>query len=68
MKNKLKAAVLGGAALATAANAQITGIVPTDTVDFSSVVSYAAPIALAVVVSVAGIRVVIKLINRAAGK
>lgn len=66
--SKLKALVLSGAAVATAANAQITGIVPTDSVDFSSVVQYAAPIALAVVVSVAGIRVVIKLINRAAGK
>lgn len=66
--HKFKALVLSGAALATAANAQITGIVPSDSVDFSSVVQYAAPIALAVVVSVAGIRVVIKLINRAAGK
>lgn len=66
--SKLKALILGGAAVATAANAQITGIVPADTVDFTTVITYAAPIALAVVVSVAGIRVVIKLINRAAGK
>lgn len=66
--SKLKALVLTGAAAATASNAAITGIVPTDTVDFTSVITYAAPVALAVVVSVAGIRVVIKLINRAAGK
>lgn len=67
--SKLKALIFSGSALAVAANAaDITGIVPTDSVDFSSVVQYAAPIALAVVVSVAGIRVVIKLINRAAGK
>lgn len=35
---------------------------------FDGVLEYAAPIAIAVVVGVAGVRVVIKLINRGAGK
>lgn len=38
-----------------------------DTTTFDGVLTFAAPIAIAVVVGVAGVRVVIKLINRAAG-
>lgn len=37
-------------------------------IGFDGVLGYAAPIAIAVVVGVAGVRVVIKLINRGAGK
>lgn len=69
--SKIKSLVITGAALATAAmaqNASIAPDVPTSSVDFSGVITYAAPICLAVVASVAGLRVVIKLINRAAGK
>ena len=37
-------------------------------VDFNDVITAAAPVAIAVVVAVAGVRVFIKLINRGAGK
>lgn len=48
-------------ATGNAAEASVTG-------KFDGVLSYAAPVAIAVVVGVAGVRVVIKLINRGAGK
>lgn len=41
---------------------------PTSAPSFDGVLSSAAPVAIAVVVGVAGVRVVIKLINRGAGK
>lgn len=66
---------MGVAALAaaTAANAApdwATGNASADSVKGSldDVLAYAAPIGIGVVVAVAGIRVVIKLINRGAGK
>lgn len=48
-------------ATGNAAESAVTGA-------FDGVLSYAAPVAIAVVVGVAGVRVVIKLINRGAGK
>lgn len=39
-----------------------------DSTAFDGVLSYAAPIGIGVVIAVAGVRVVIKLINRGAGK
>lgn len=41
---------------------------PTTDPSFDGVLSKAAPVALAAVVAIAGIRVAIKLLNRAAGK
>lgn len=71
MKNKiLGLAALASAAAANAAPAWATGDASGDSVSsaFDEVMSYAAPIGIGVVVAVAGIRVVIKLINRGAGK
>lgn len=70
---KTKIYCLTGLAMATAANAApawATGNASGDSVSsaFDEVMSYAAPIGIGVVVAVAGIRVVIKLINRGAGK
>lgn len=67
---KAKLAALGAAVMATAANAATApDWAPADsTIGFDGVLSYAAPIAIGVVVGVAGVRVVIKLINRGAGK
>lgn len=71
IKSKVVAAV--GAASVFASNAMAAA--PTwwpesgaDSSVFDGVLSSAAPIAIAVVVGVAGVRVVIKLINRGAGK
>ena len=71
--SKQKSIVLLGLAAATAANAApawATGNASADSVKsaFDEVMTYAAPIGIGVVVAVAGIRVVIKLINRGAGK
>ena len=74
MFKTIKSKVMGFAALAaTAANAApswATGDASSDSVSnaLDEVISYAAPIGIGVVVAVAGIRVVIKLINRGAGK
>ena len=75
MFKTIKSKVMGVAALAaaTAANAApgwATGNASADSVSDSldEVLAYAAPIGIGVVVAVAGIRVVIKLINRGAGK
>lgn len=75
MFKSIKSKVMGFAALAaaTAANAApawATGNASGDSVSsaFDEVMTYAAPIGIGVVVAVAGIRVVIKLINRGAGK
>ena len=70
---KTKIYCLAGLAAATAANAApawATGNASGDSVSsaFDEVMTYAAPIGSGVVVAVAGIRVVIKLINRGAGK
>lgn len=64
------AAGLIGATVANAAPAWATGGASADSVkdSFDEVMTYAAPIGIGVVVAVAGIRVVIKLINRGAGK
>lgn len=62
---------LVGATVANAADPSwATGGASADSVKnlFSDVMSYAAPIGIGVVVAVAGVRVVIKLINRGAGK
>ena len=61
---------LVGATVANAAPAWATGDASGDSVSsaFDEVMTYAAPIGIGVVVAVAGIRVVIKLINRGAGK
>ena len=72
-KLKTKVYCLAGLAAATAANAApawATGNASGDSVSsaFDEVMTYAAPIGIGVVVAVAGIRVVIKLINRGAGK
>lgn len=71
MKKKILAlAALASAAVANAAPAWATGEASGDSVSdaFDEVMTYAAPIGIGVVVAVAGIRVVIKLINRGAGK
>ena len=74
MFKTIKSKVMGLAALAaTAANAApswATGNASADSVSnsISDVIEYAAPIGIGVVVAVAGVRVVIKLINRGAGK
>lgn len=71
MKKKiLGLAALASAAAANAAPAWATGDASGDSVSnaFDEVMTYAAPIGIGVVVAVAGIRVVIKLINRGAGK
>lgn len=64
------AAGLIGATAANAAPPWATGNASGDSVSsaFDEVMTYAAPIGIGVVVAVAGIRVVIKLINRGAGK
>lgn len=61
---------LVGATVANAAPTWATGNASGDSVStaFNEVMTYAAPIGIGVVVAVAGIRVVIKLINRGAGK
>lgn len=63
-------ACLAAATAANAAPAWATGGAAADSVkdSFDEVMTYAAPIGIGVVVAVAGIRVVIKLINRGAGK
>lgn len=74
LKNiKTKLMVASGLAYAAAANAApawATGEAAGDSVAsaFDEVLTYAAPIGIGVVVGVAGVRVVIKLINRGAGK
>lgn len=72
LKNKLVVAGLTlGPTLANAADpGWATGGASGDSVKtaFEDVMSYAAPIGIGVVVAVAGVRVVIKLINRGAGK
>ena len=65
---KAKLAALGAAAMATAANAAPAWADTAASSSFDDVLAYAAPIAIGVVVGVAGVRVVIKLINRGAGK
>jgi len=66
---KAKTAILAGSALAVASHAAAPGWADTSVgSSFTDVLSYAAPIALGIVVGVAGVRVVIKLINRGAGK
>lgn len=63
-------AALAAATVANAAPAWATGDANGDSVSaaFDDIMAYAAPIGIGVVVAVAGIRVVIKLINRGAGK
>lgn len=71
MKKKILALAAAGSAVAAhAAPAWATGNASGDSVSsaFDEVMTYAAPIGIGVVVAVAGIRVVIKLINRGAGK
>lgn len=70
IKKILGLAALASAAAANAAPAWATGDASGDSVSnaFDEVMTYAAPIGIGVVVAVAGIRVVIKLINRGAGK
>lgn len=71
IKNKILGLVaLGSAVAANAAPPWATGDASADSVSdaFDEVMTYAAPIGIGVVVAVAGIRVVIKLINRGAGK
>lgn len=71
MKKKiLGLAAAGSAVAAHAAPPWATGDASGDSVSsaFDEVMTYAAPIGIGVVVAVAGIRVVIKLINRGAGK
>lgn len=71
--SKLKSLIIAGSALAGSAMAQ-TASGPSwapstvTSTAFDSTLAWAAPIAIAVVVGVAGVRVVIKLINRGAGK
>lgn len=67
---KIKTALIGLAATVTASMAAAPSWVPSgiDSTTFDDTLSWAAPIAIAVVVGVAGVRVVIKLINRGAGK
>lgn len=67
-KLKTKIMVASGLAMAAAANAAPAWADTSVTGEFDDVLAYAAPIALAVVVGVAGVRVCIKLINRGAGK
>lgn len=72
-KLKTKIMVTAGMVGATVANAApgwATGGASSDSVSsaFEEVMTYAAPIGIGVVVAVAGVRVVIKLINRGAGK
>lgn len=72
-KLKTKIMVTAGMVGATVANAApgwATGDASSDSVSsaFEDVMTYAAPIGIGVVVAVAGVRVVIKLINRGAGK
>lgn len=61
---------LVGATLANAAPDWATGNASADSIknSFDEVMTLAAPIGIGVVVAVAGVRVVIKLINRGAGK
>ncbi|MBR3073597.1 hypothetical protein [Fibrobacter sp.] len=62
-------AIPGVMAVASFANTPTPpGWWPASDPSFDGVLSKAAPVALAVVVGVAGVRVVIKLINRGAGK
>lgn len=64
-------AIPGLAAVSSFASTSGPSWWPTTGVDntvFDDVLTKAAPIAIAVVVGVAGVRVVIKLINRGAGK
>lgn len=76
MLNKLGAKIMAIPAVAAVASfaadapswTTATGMPSTSEGAFDGVLEYAAPIAIAVVVGVAGVRVVIKLINRGAGK
>lgn len=71
VKTKIVGLALTAAAAANAAAPSwATGDASSDSVTslFDGVLEYAAPIGIAVVVGVAGVRVVIKLINRGAGK
>lgn len=71
VKTKIAGIALTAAAAANAAApGWAAGNASADSVTglFDSVLEYAAPIGIAVVVGVAGVRVVIKLINRGAGK
>ena len=70
MSKKLLLAVPGLAAVSSFAQTTAPSGWPSgvDSTLFDGVLSQAAPIALAVVVGVAGVRVVIKLLNRGAGK
>ena len=71
--SKIKSLIIAGATIAGSAMAQQASgpswapSTVTST-SFDPVLTWAAPIAIAVVVGVAGVRVVIKLINRGAGK
>lgn len=70
IKSKVVAAVGAASLFASNAMAAAPGWWPAgaDSTVFDDVLGSAAPIAIAVVVGVAGVRVVIKLINRGAGK
>lgn len=65
---KAKTAILAGSALAVASHADPAWADTNVGSTFTDVLGYAAPVALGIVVGVAGVRVVIKLINRGAGK
>lgn len=70
IKSKVVAAVGAASLFASNAMAATPSWWPSsvDSSAFDDILSTAAPIAIAVVVGVAGVRVVIKLINRGAGK
>lgn len=71
VKSKIIAGIATASAFASNAMAADPSWWPASGADssvFDDVLSSAAPIAIAVVVGVAGVRVVIKLINRGAGK
>lgn len=71
MFTKVRNLLIGGAAAATAAMAD-TGVhwwpSSVNETAFDATLTTVAPIAIAVVIGVAGVRVAIKLINRGAGK
>lgn len=68
VKTKIAGLALAGAAAANAAAPTYLGTADSVSGQFEDVLSFGAPVAIAVVVGVAGVRVVIKLINRGAGK
>lgn len=77
IKSKLFGFAAMGTALASGAfasegstttNSMTDWAAKVDSSDFGTIISNVAPVAIAIVCGVAGVRVAIKLINRAAGK